>query len=347
MPVSQKDIAQRIGVDRTLVAHALRGDPRVAAATRRKVEEVAAEMGYSSYSNMAARSLSGRRFGKRPKIGMVAVLSGPQFEDVPVYEVPFFRPLMQGVEREAILRELDIVLCTSVTSRLPRLIAEQSVDGVICMHLWPDEIRAMQATSAVPILRVGDYSPGEWGLLVQEKEGVRLATRHLLELGHRRIAYLGDVRAGCPDCSARDKYQAFLDTLTAAGITPDPSLIDVRLEEPMRATGEMGMDRLLGRTRDFTGLVCQNDSIAIGALKSAERNGLRIPQDLSVVGFDDVSVEYGCTPALTSIAFDRVAIGQRAVQMIYEQNNAPEEDGCRRSESVPVQLVVRDSTRRL
>lgn len=339
MPVSQKDIALKIGVDRTLVAHALRGDPRVAEATRRRVEEVAAEMGYNSYSNMAARSLSGRRLGRRPKTGMIGVLSGPQFENVPVLEVPFMKSLMQGIEREAMRQELDIVLSISNKRPVPRFIEEQSVDGVICLHQWPDGMRVIQAQLELPVLRVGDYAPGEWTLTVREKQGMQEITAFLIAQGHRRIAYLGDVRDGNADMCAADKYEGFVAAMNEAGIAVDPGLVDLKLLAPMICRGEAGMERLLERTRDFTAIVCQNDSIAMGVLNTARCHGLSVPEDFSLAGFDNVTEHYGCQPLLTSVGYDRIAMGQRAVQMIYENLEFPAEGENRVSESFPTQVV--------
>jgi DNA-binding LacI/PurR family transcriptional regulator len=117
--------------------------------------------------------------------------------------------------------------------------------------------------------------------------------------------------------------------------------------------GGEGITALLKRSRDFTALVCYNDDIAMQAVRALEVYGLRVPKDISVVGFDDISVPSNFKPALTSIAFDRQSMGRRAVEWISERTEilvnkrASADNEVAQEEKYPVELVVRDSTRRI
>ena len=105
--------------------------------------------------------------------------------------------------------------------------------------------------------------------------------------------------------------------------------------------GEAAMNSLLERREKFSAVVCYHDLFAIGAIKALKAAGLRVPEDVSVVGFDDISIEYGARPPITSVAFDREAMGRRAVQMLCDG-----ETGEAVQEVFPVELVVRGSTRK-
>ncbi len=350
MSVGQKDIAQLLGVDRSTVAHALRGDPRVANATRVKVEETARALGYSIHSNREARSLIARRYGKRHQTGILAVLMMNRFHGVPLRSVPFYMPLLDGIEIEAGERDLDLYFSSWHNERLPHLIEERGVDGVICLPSTFD-IPTIQRLG-LPVVTVVNSEPGTIALSPDDRRGTWLATRHLVDLGHTRIAFLGMVQNAT---SHRLRLQGYHEAM--AGLEVAPEWIEF-VDDPSRETGAKGMAQLLRRAR-FTALVCYNDLLAMGAIDAAREIGLEVPRQLSVVGFDDVGESYAFSPRVTSIRFDRLQMGRRAVQLICqaqqrqhiaqttsatESTNAPQDAAQGEVELSPVELIVHDST---
>ena len=341
MPVTQKDIAQKLGISQPIVAQALGDHAGVADATRQRVREAAREMGYGTHSNAAARALAGKRHGRRLQTGTLAVLTGDFFEGLPLQDVPFFQPLLRGIEREASERELDISFCMS-PGRLPRLVTQQGVDGVISLYSREANALLRDHKVALPVLRLGDAASGEWALMPDNFEGVRLATRHLIQLGHRRIAYLGDLEKEVPHAAYNARLDGYLQALKDGALAVNNELIEANIGAPTQEAGAAGMERLLRRTRQVSAVVCLNDLAAMGAIERATQLGLRVPHDLSVVGFDDTAEAYNFTPHLTTVHFDRLQMGRRAIQMLCETDL--ENSRKLGHQLLPVELKVRAST---
>lgn len=339
MSVTQKQIAERVGISRPMVALALSGHPQVSVKTRERIEKAAREMGYHAGSNREARALIARRFGKRVRTGIIAVLMPmPLFEGVPLTGVPFFAPLLQGIENAALAREQDVLLSSMHGERMPRLIAENGADGVICIG----SVNYDLSTLAAPAVVCNGHVEGAWTLVPENAKGTRAATQHLLELGHKRIAFLGlPVR---PDKTAAERLRGYRDALRAANCLDD-KLIETNLYGPTLEEGARGFQMLVERKAKFSAIVCFNDLIAMGAMHAARSAGLRVPRDLSVVGFDDVSAEYSCKPRLSSVFFDRAAMGKRAVEIIEESFDSGKSIApAPRRETFAVELRVRAST---
>lgn len=342
--ITQQDIAVRLGISRQLVGFALNGSPAVAVETRERVCQTAKELGYDAYSNREARALIGRRYGQRAPTGMIAILI-PPFGGTYIRDIPYFAPFLDGAENEAARRGLDVLFCSPREHGLPRLIAQQSVDGVICVAFDPGFVRRVQALG-LPVVNMGTDIPSVRCLVADDRAGAKLATEHLLALGHRRIAYLGHC---CKARSGALRLQGYTETLRANGLDVREGLIDVNAVDQTTDEGAAAMERLLqknaafkrGGKPDFTALVCYNDTHAMGAVRRAQQAGLRVPRDLSVTGFDDTSLQLGFQPALTSVAVSRSDMGRRAIELLAE-NEAGTTRG--RREQFPVTLIVRDST---
>jgi len=342
---TQRELADRIGVTPVLVSRALSGHPSVAARTRERIQAAAAEFGYRADSNMEARMLIARRHGKRVHTDIIAVLMPVRsFEGVTLPRLPFFAPFIEGVEEGAAELDMDVHLCTMRNGRLPHLLERRGVDGVISLGLGFEALEPLQ----LPAVCFG--GPGKWGMgvLPDNLEGARLATRHLIELGHRRIACLA-YDAGVPGYwyqTAADRAAGYRDALAESGIAVDETLIAGPVHSTAIEAGVEAMARLLERTTDFTALVCFNDLLAMGAIQVLRAAGRRVPDDVSVVGFDDVSGHYPFEPKLTSIAFDRYAMGLHAVAMLRQARDAADAGAPppTSDEIFPVELVVRQST---
>lgn len=330
-PVTQKQIAQRVGVTQQLVALALKNSPNVAEATRAKILEVAEELGYNANANRSARALAAARHGTRVKNDIIALIFEAMPDVAPV-AMPYFMPLVDGIEIETGERQLDLFLVRNKPASLPWLIRDGWVDGVILLgsHDSVAEITALD----VPVMTLGSRLPGTTGITPADANGTALATHHLIELGHRRIAYLGP-QLGWP--SARERLQGYTDAMRAAGLPTDAKLQEMTLTNVLEDDGQSGMTSLLERG-EFTALVCHNDAVAMGAIRVAQSRGLSVPGDLSVTGFDDTSAASGFVPAVTSVGFSGLEMGRAAVRMLLdEQFNGQHRE-------FPVELRVHQSS---
>ena len=330
-PVTQKQIAERVGVTQQLVALALKNSPNVAEATRAKVLAVAAELGYDPNANRSARQMAAARHGTRVKNDIVAVIF-EAMPDVAPLAMPYFMPLVDGIEIEAGERQLDLFLVRNKPTGLPWLIRQGWVDGVILLgsHASVAEI----AELGVAVLTLGSHLPGTTGITPDDASGTALATRHLIELGHRKISYLGP-HLDWP--SARARWNGYRHALGEAGLAFDANLAETALAGVSETDGEEGIERLLNRA-GFTALVCHNDPLAMGAIRAARARGLAVPGDLSVTGFDDTSAAAGFEPAVTSVGFSSIEMGRAAVRMLLDESASGQH------REFPVELRVRESS---
>lgn len=365
MSVTQKDIAQKLNISQAQVARALKDGRLVSDGLRMRIEETAREMGYDQNANSSARAMAMKRFGQKMKTGTIAALFPPLPKTSPRY-MPFHLPVLNGIDDGSAAYEFDTCVCSLRGEALPRLIRDRNVDGVVAMGFSHRHIYAIRALD-LPIVTMMAREDGPYSVMVEDRDGTRAATRHLLELGHRRIAYLG-VKHG-PGQTGELRMQGYLDALQEYGVEADQSLIETELWSPESTTkkycpgcdkcaGCLGWQTLLakagGRNANgelpFTAVVCYNDPVAMGFIIHARAAGVQVPTDLSVTGFDDVSADYHFEPLLTSIAFDGVELGRRAVAMMHQvlENEGKEMPaGFEAHPVLPVQLMVRESTRAL
>jgi len=343
--VTQKEIAQRAGVTPVLVSRALSGHPSVAKATRERIESLARELGYNAGSNLDARSLIAKRYGKRVRTDIIAVLMPASFFGMALPRIPFFAPLIEGIEQSAAERGLDIHLCSPRDGRLPRLVERGGVDGIVSIVWSFPELEALD----LPVVGFGE--PGGWmpALMPDNRRGALLSVRHLVELGHKRIACLAFSVSHFPGHRfevAADRIEGYKEGLIEAGLPVDENLIGGHVVHPTVEAGIIGMERMLeSGPADFTGLVCYNDLIAMGAIEVLRRHGRCVPEDVSVVGFDDVSEQYRFDPPLTSVHFDRFAMGCRAVELICQRREQGQQSTRNQNDEIfPVEVKIRSST---
>jgi len=211
------------------------------------------------------------------------------------------------------------------------------VDGIIVVSSRDGKLyEPLMPLVEVPLVLVNSRRPGtpaHW-VMGDSRQGARLATEYLLDLGHRHIGFIGGPRQGQ---SARLRLRGYLEALRSVGITPDPAL--VLPGEGRAENGRRGLRRLLASRAPATAVVCYNDLTAFGVLAEARAAGLRVPDDLSVVGFDNLPFSELTAPPLTTIEQPKEALGQRAVELVLHlRRGEPVEDvvlGCT--------LVERDS----
>jgi DNA-binding LacI/PurR family transcriptional regulator len=329
--VSIKDIAKAAGVSHSTVSRALRGSPLVREETKARIKQLARRMGYSP--SAIARSLVTKR---TLTIGLVVTSVAD----------PFWAEVVGGIEEMALEHGYSVLLTNSNRERQRELAAvqmlgEKRVDGIIVAASRVGALyRPVLGELGVPVVLINRHSedkePTIHSIATDNVQGGYLATAHLLELGHRRIGYIADPE----DLSSNsDRLQGYRRALVEWGLTFNPALVvdgDGRLEGGWHA-----MRLLLSVLPPVTGVFCYNDLTAIGALRAIREAGKKVPEEVSVVGYDDLAqAAYSCPP-LTTVAQAKREMGRQAMEMILQlmADAGPVEDIV-----LPGELVVREST---
>ncbi len=326
-----REIAELAGVSIATVSRVVNGSGHVSEATRAAVERVVQEHGYSA--NRSARGLS------RGRTGLVAV-------SVLMIHPTYFSHIVAGVSDALYEHDMRVVLCPTQSERGHELTLQQRVangttdGGILVLPQEPvEELQALMNTGFKLVV----VDPRE-RLTVQiptvsaaNLSGADQATSHLLELGHRRIAAITGPRGVL---ATEERRRGYFAALAAGGVTP--ALDDV-IESVWEVDGgRAAAAELLDRPDPPTAIFAFSDLIAVGVLHAAAARGLRVPEDLSVVGFDDNEEAHISSPALTTVRQPLAEMGRIGVSLLVRLLEG------RRLEALHVELatslVVREST---
>ena len=326
-----RDIAEQAGVSIATVSRVLNGRPDVSQATRDIVLQQVRAMGY--VGNRTARGLASGRTGL---IGVV----------VPFTQNGFFSGIIEGASEALFERDARPVLCPTQhrhdreVSVLERLM-HGTTDGTLLVT--PTETRVeMQHLRQFgsPFVVIDPSLLMQDGIPVVSSTnwaGGRQATEHLISLGHTRIA----VVTGYPGwCASEDRLAGYQTALVAAGLPLRPEYI---VESDFKFDGGLSAGHaLLSLPSPPTAIFAQSDNMAIGIMRAARQRGLRLPEDLSVVGFDDIDLAPVTTPALTTVAQPLQELGRHAVTLLYRLIDALPLEVSR--VELSTRLVIREST---
>jgi DNA-binding LacI/PurR family transcriptional regulator len=301
---SMKDIAERVGVSITTVSHALNGTRPVAPETQRKIKEVIRELGF--YKNVHARRLVR---GRSDFLGLIVSDIGN----------PFFPEVIKSFESAALENGFDLLLCNTNyeprrTESAVRKMIENKVRGVAVMtsEFEPDLAENLVA-SHVPVvfLDVGPVQSLTSNIRVDYSQGIFEAIGHLCELGHTEIAFI----AGPQNLrSAVTRRRAFLDALEKIGLPSHRTL-----EGNHKVDGGTTAVRALLREHPLpTAILSSNDLTAIGAMRALHEAGVKVPEDVSVVGFDDIDFAQMAHPPLTTVSLPRDRLGSLAFHALHK-----------------------------
>lgn len=323
-----RDVAQAAGVSVSTVSRVLNDKDDVAPETSERVREVIRRLGYTS--SIAARSMRSRRTNV---LGLIM----PDLGD------PFSIQVMRGVNRAAVEHGYDLIVYTSGTinmsSKAEReqhyvaLLNGSIVDGTII-----STPAATRFSTAAPVVAIdpNNQSPDCPSVTATNYAGALAAMEYLIGLGHRRIGFVG----GRPDLQcANQRLAGYLDALARAGIAVDQALIQVG--DFTASTGRLCAQQLLSLADRPTAIFAANDQSAFGVMQAAREAGLRIPEDLSVVGFDNIPEAAHARPRLTTVDQFVETMGRLATTMLIGliQGKRPDADQC----VISTQLVVRES----
>jgi DNA-binding LacI/PurR family transcriptional regulator len=327
--LGMSDVAARAGVSHQTVSRVINGHPHVAPRTRERVLHAIAELGYRP--NAAARALV---TGSTRTIGFVTV-SINQYG--PAQTLVGLEQAARAAGYSLLVTVLEDATAEAMRDAVDRFVA-QSIDAVIALGTYDDAFEALHAVSApVPLVTVQSGGAVEEPAVgVDQLAGAALATRHLLELGHRTVHHV----TGPPDSKeARDRLRGWRAELVAAGAPVPDVLGGDWTPRSGHAAGRQLADRKR-RGERITSVFLANDQMALGLLAAFHEEGLEAPGDVSVVGFDDLPEAPYFTPPLTTVRQDFAELGRRGVQVVLARLQGK----AFVAEPVMPQLIVRRST---
>ncbi|MGW2843267.1 LacI family DNA-binding transcriptional regulator [Streptomyces sp. NPDC001493] len=340
MSSSLKDVALRAGVSPRTVSNVVNGSAPVAEQTRLRVQQAIDELGYRP--NLAARSL---RAGRTGIIGLA----------IPELHSPYFAELAGLLVEEAQRRSWTVIIDQTLGDaeaerRLLTGDGGRVMDGLV-ISPWALEARDLTATArALPVVLLGERSPGGLAdrVAVDNVAAADEATTHLLERGRRRVAAIG-LQPHLENGTAQQRAAGYRRALRRAGIEPRPAW-----ERPVtalhRSDGARAMAELLDGGDGGAGgavpdaVFAFSDELALGALHTAHARGVRVPEDLAIVGFDDIEDGRFSHPGLTTVSPDKRQIAARALQCLADRIYSPRNELPASDLTIPHRLVVRGST---
>jgi DNA-binding LacI/PurR family transcriptional regulator len=326
-----KDVAERAGVSVSTVSYVLNDSGPVAPARRERVLDAVRLLNYTP--NESARNLKRR---SAATVGLV----------VPDLSNPFFALLAEGVERAASARDVLVVLCapeaTGESESLNgRLLRSQRLDGIVYLSgAATSPASLLELTRLGPLVLVDEHLPGFDlpSVVSDNRRGARELARYVLDLGHKRIVVISGPKELW---TAQQRLAGYREAFAASGWDPDD--VPVLIGDYRQYSGsELAAKALAGIADERpTALLCANDLMAIGAMEYCKLAGIRVPEDVSVVGFDDLPFACLLTPRLTTVRQPAHEMGHRAATLLFdilEGKSDPEP-----VDPFPVAVQVRDS----
>jgi len=317
-PVSIKDVARAAGVSHSTVSRALADSPLVAPETKRRIQRIAREMGYTP--SAIARGLVTRRTAT---VGLV----------VTTIADPFIAEVVRGVEETALDNDYSVILCDCNAEperelACVRMLQEKRVDGIVITSSRVGSLYVpLLEELGVPLVLINNQQEGDYvySVCTDNVAGGRLAGEYLISLGHRRIAYIAGPSSAH---SSAERLEGCRSALRQRGLDiPDEWVASGNGRDD---GGRACVELLLRRSPCPTAIFCYNDMTAIGAMQAVKATGLRVPGDLSIMGYDDIVFAALVDPPLATIAQSKHALGQRAMDLtlnLLKEGEAEAETG--------------------
>jgi DNA-binding LacI/PurR family transcriptional regulator len=300
--IQQREIANRAGVSISTVSRVLNNVSGISATLRQRVQAVALELGYAQALTPAHGLLH---------IGLIGGQQNPSRD-------PFNADIVSGIEEECRHQGIRLGFALLVNDGVDHRpdTRQQPVDGFLLLSVDDQSLVEYLLAQHLPLIAINaEYPDLPVDMFLPANEhGALLATRHLIQHGHRRILHLTHMNRS----TIRHRFDGYQIGLREAGIPFDPALV-VDVEMIAEEAYPM-MQRLLARrTIDFTAIFCANDVTAIGTLRALHEAGLRVPEDISLVGYDDLPMTAFLAPPLTTVRIERKELGARAVRLLVER----------------------------
>ncbi len=332
--VSIKEVAARAGVSPGTVSNVLNRPEKVAAATRERVERAVHELGFVRHG-----SASSLRAGHSRAIGLSVIDIGN----------PFFTDVAAGVEDVASELGYAVILGNSAGDRVKEernllVLAEQRVRGVLITPSGEDPARLDQIRDRginVVLVDHPAHRPDQCSVAVNDVTGGSLAVAHLLDRGARRIAY---VSGPLSIRQCQDRLEGARRAVRNAGLDPAATLTELALPVMNAKSGQQAAEKLLSPGPLPDAVFCANDLLALGLLRGLLQAGVRVPDDVALIGYDDIDFAAASTVSLSSIHQPTYRLGRIATELLLDECDNPEGHAHQQIMFQP-ELVVRESTR--
>lgn len=331
-----QDVAREAGVSAMTVSNVINGRPHVRPATKERVLAAMARLDYRV--NVAARNL---RKGRTGTIGLaVPEIDRPYYGRLAaaIIAAAARHGLRVAVEQTGAVRENELEALSLSRNRL--------YDGLILstVGLGPADVDRLRVDHPLVILGERIFGGPVDHVAMPNEDGARAATRHLVERGCRRVALLCGPLLGEVDVSAL-RHTGYRRALAEAGLTADPALVRP-VDRLTMAAGAREARRLAASGTDFDGLFCVTDTVAMGALRGLADAGVRVPEEVKVIGFDDVAESAYLVPSLSTVDPDHDLMATRAVALLAARIDHPEQAPDQEEFVSPFRVVARESTAR-
>jgi len=336
-PATLADVALAVGCSSAAVSLALRGERGVSDATRERVLEAARGLGYRPSAGVSR---------KRQKPMTIGLVIKAVHGDSPEAN-RFYAPVMAGIEESCRTHRMDLMLATMPVDQnyypieVPRIVTDRTCDGLIVVGAHLSQATAEILRAAPPAVLVDAYSEDDAfdSVATDNIGGARTAVEHLVGRGHREIAILGTSPDAFP--SILQRRRGYEQVIAESGLAP--RLIDTPYWPP-EAAAIVGVEYLQTH-REITAVFCANDAVAVALMQAARQAGISIPDRVSVVGFDDIDLAGFVSPALTTMAVDKVGMGRIAVTLLAHRLELGQD--CVTQTLVRPRLVERLSVRQI
>ncbi len=338
MPITIKDVAKKAKVSIATVSLVIHNSGRISNDTRKRVRKVINNLNY--HPSRSARGLATRKTGN---IGFILT------EDHFLKTEPFYTKVFLGTEFEARMNDLYVLLAT-VSSKfkegdaLPRFVLEQNSDGIIIAGKVPTSLLKELEAYNLPTVFV-DYTPpsGDYpNVLSDNIQGALIATKHLIDLGHKKIAFIG---GEISHPSIAERLTGYKLAMEKANLSINNNLIVTNDEYLSRQNGYTCAKVIFNGKVGATSVIAGNDATAIGVLQYLKDKEHKVPDNVSIVGFDDVETDLLVDPPLTSIKIPKIDMGIEAVQLVISLMKNKTKSA--KKIIMPVELVIRKSTKKI
>lgn len=312
-----QDVARMAGVSTATVSKVLSNTPYFTEETRRRVMDAVVALNYRP--NLAARALAS---GKTRVIGVVF----PYLYDA-IFKDPLVLTLLEGIEDVLTRSGYNLLLSAprlndEGVEAYSQLIQSGYVDGVIAIDSVPDSpIAPLITEQNLPLVVIG-YQDVQYSVRCDDYQGGQLLMRHLIELGHRHVGIISVLETN--NSAVNQRLQGILDTAEENNIAAQE--IPITIGDFSMSSGEQAVLDLITNHPSLTAIICLNDRMALGAIRALQAQNMRIPEDMSVVGYDDLSSVEFFQPALTTISQHASQLGQHAARLLLEVLNQASPD---------------------
>ncbi|RPF47378.1 LacI family transcriptional regulator [Hydrogenoanaerobacterium saccharovorans] len=333
--VTLKDVAKKADVSSATVSYVLNEKKSISAETKKRVWDAIESLDY--VPDLSARSLTMR---DSKLIGVVVPQTEPGSKLM--FQNNFYSEILGSIEYHARLHGYHVIIsATDANESYMTLAKERNLDGIIVIGMYPDEFYQQMKKTRIPIVLIDSYCDDHYyhNIRIDDAYGSYLATKYVLEQGHRKIAFFsGQLKE---NGVMKKRLIGYQQALAEKQVPFCPEYVfEGKIDYD---SGIQLAENLLGAKLPATAVVAAADILAMGAMKGFYERGVKVPDDLSVMGFDDLEISKYLTPGLTTIKQEISQKGERAVEMLFK--NIQEPNLTKQEQILPVSIVERSSVK--